>query len=45
MVVILWPGDMTDCKITTGTETGCCKPGNDACEDWDVKSSLCGGVG
>jgi hypothetical protein len=27
-----------DCEITTGAETGCCKPRNDACEDWDEKS-------
>jgi hypothetical protein len=27
-----------DCEITTGAETGCCKPGNEACEDWDGKS-------
>ena len=27
-----------DCEITTGAKTGCCKPGNKACEDWDAKS-------
>jgi hypothetical protein len=28
----------SDCEITTGAETGCCKSGYEGCEDWDVKS-------